>query len=195
MLAGLPAVAMAYIGEEVHPNDVGVTMGYYVGSGALGGMTGRLLTGTLVDYIPWRPALVIVGYFMMTLVKDIKWSDPGIGIPALLTILLMPFTYSITNGVGAGFLAYVILATIVYGVWLLSWPAFIVATPIMFASSIALRSEPSPESFVLVTWKIAASACAVPADANGAAATSAPPLKAATLRAFLALLDMSWNPF
>ncbi|MFM7718041.1 MAG: NCS2 family permease [Actinomycetota bacterium] len=58
------------------------------------------------------PALVVVGYFMMTLVKDIDWSDPGLGIPALLTILLMPFTYSITNGVGAGFLSYVVIAAL-----------------------------------------------------------------------------------
>jgi AGZA family xanthine/uracil permease-like MFS transporter len=58
------------------------------------------------------PALVIVGYFMMTLAKDIHWSDPGIGIPALLTITLMPFTFSITNGVGAGFLAYVVIAVL-----------------------------------------------------------------------------------
>jgi AGZA family xanthine/uracil permease-like MFS transporter len=58
------------------------------------------------------PVLVIVGYFMMTLVKDIQWSDPGIGIPALLTILMMPFTYSITNGVGAGFLSYVAIAVL-----------------------------------------------------------------------------------
>jgi AGZA family xanthine/uracil permease-like MFS transporter len=56
------------------------------------------------------PVLVIVGYFMMTIVKDIEWSDPGIGIPALLTIVVMPFTYSITNGVGAGFLAYTVIA-------------------------------------------------------------------------------------
>jgi adenine/guanine/hypoxanthine permease len=56
------------------------------------------------------PILVIVGYFMMTLVKDIDWGDPGIGIPALLTIVVMPFTYSITNGVGAGFLAYAVIA-------------------------------------------------------------------------------------
>jgi len=55
------------------------------------------------------PVLVIVGYFMMTLVRDIEWGDPGIGIPALLTITMMPFTYSITNGVGAGFIAYVVL--------------------------------------------------------------------------------------
>jgi AGZA family xanthine/uracil permease-like MFS transporter len=55
------------------------------------------------------PVLVIVGYFMMTLVKDIEWSDPGIGIPALLTMVVMPFTYSITNGVGAGFIAYTVI--------------------------------------------------------------------------------------
>ena len=58
------------------------------------------------------PILVIVGYFMMTIVRDIDWADPGIGIPALLTIVMMPFTYSITNGVGAGFLAYVVIAVL-----------------------------------------------------------------------------------
>jgi AGZA family xanthine/uracil permease-like MFS transporter len=58
------------------------------------------------------PALVIVGYFMMTLVKDIDWGDPGMGIPALLTIVMMPFTYSITNGVGAGFLSYAVIAVL-----------------------------------------------------------------------------------
>ena len=52
------------------------------------------------------PVLVIVGYFMMRSIGEIEWRDPAIGIPALLTIGLMPFTYSITNGVGAGFIAY-----------------------------------------------------------------------------------------
>ncbi|MDH5313378.1 MAG: NCS2 family permease [Actinomycetota bacterium] len=52
------------------------------------------------------PVLVIVGYFMMQSVGEIDWRDPSIGIPALLTIGLMPFTYSITNGIGAGFIAY-----------------------------------------------------------------------------------------
>jgi AGZA family xanthine/uracil permease-like MFS transporter len=56
------------------------------------------------------PVLVIVGYFMMTLVKDIQWSDAGIGIPVLLTMAVMPFTYSITNGVGAGFVSYTLIA-------------------------------------------------------------------------------------
>jgi AGZA family xanthine/uracil permease-like MFS transporter len=52
------------------------------------------------------PVLVVVGYFMMRAVVDIDWRDPAIGIPALLTIGMMPFTYSITNGVGAGFVSY-----------------------------------------------------------------------------------------
>jgi AGZA family xanthine/uracil permease-like MFS transporter len=58
------------------------------------------------------PVLVIVGYFMMTLVRDIEWSEPGIGIPALLTIGMMPFTFSITNGVGAGFVSYTVIAVL-----------------------------------------------------------------------------------
>ena len=55
------------------------------------------------------PVLVIVGYFMMAGVADIDWRDPGIGIPALLTMIVMPFTFSITNGVGAGFLSYTVI--------------------------------------------------------------------------------------
>ena len=58
------------------------------------------------------PVLVIVGYFMMTIVKDIEWSDPGMGIPVLLTMVMMPFTYIITNGVGAGFLSYAVIAVL-----------------------------------------------------------------------------------
>jgi AGZA family xanthine/uracil permease-like MFS transporter len=55
------------------------------------------------------PALIIVGYLMMKSVGDIAWRDPAIGIPALLTITLMPFTYSITNGVAAGFVSYTLI--------------------------------------------------------------------------------------
>jgi AGZA family xanthine/uracil permease-like MFS transporter len=55
------------------------------------------------------PVLVIVGYFMIQVIKDIDWRDPGAGIPILLTIIVMPFTFSITNGVGAGFLSYTVI--------------------------------------------------------------------------------------
>ncbi len=72
-----------------------------------------LLIAPLAGIVPkvgTAPVLIIVGYFMMTMVKDINWSDPGIGIPALLTIVVMPYTYSITNGVGAGFIAFTVIA-------------------------------------------------------------------------------------
>ena len=72
-----------------------------------------LFLSSLAGVIPpeaTAPVLILVGYFMMTIVKDINWGDPGIGIPALLTVGMMPFTFSITNGVGAGFIAYTVLA-------------------------------------------------------------------------------------
>jgi AGZA family xanthine/uracil permease-like MFS transporter len=55
------------------------------------------------------PALVIVGFLMLRTVRDIPWDDVEIAIPAFLTIVLMPFTYSITNGIGAGFVSYVFI--------------------------------------------------------------------------------------
>jgi AGZA family xanthine/uracil permease-like MFS transporter len=69
----------------------------------------------LVAVIPYEaatPALVIVGFLMMTQVKNIDWDDYGIAIPAFLTIILMPFTYNISVGIGAGFVSYVVIRLI-----------------------------------------------------------------------------------
>jgi AGZA family xanthine/uracil permease-like MFS transporter len=58
------------------------------------------------------PALVFVGFLMMSQVTKINWSELEEGLPAFLTMALMPFTYSITNGIGAGFVMYVFLKII-----------------------------------------------------------------------------------
>jgi adenine/guanine/hypoxanthine permease len=66
----------------------------------------------LVEVVPQEaaaPALVVVGFLLMRQVADIDWGDLEIAIPAFLTIVLMPFTFSITNGIGAGFIAYVLI--------------------------------------------------------------------------------------
>jgi AGZA family xanthine/uracil permease-like MFS transporter len=55
------------------------------------------------------PALVIVGFLMMQQVTGIDWRDMEVAIPAFLTIMLMPFTYNITVGMGAGFIAWVVI--------------------------------------------------------------------------------------
>jgi AGZA family xanthine/uracil permease-like MFS transporter len=50
-----------------------------------------------------------VGFLMMTQIKYIDWNDITIALPAFLTIILMPFTYSIAVGIGAGFITYTVL--------------------------------------------------------------------------------------
>jgi len=70
------------------------------------------LIAPIVGIVPSEaatPALVVVGFLMMLQIKNIDFSDFEIGIPAFLTIALMPFTYSITNGIGAGFVSYVVI--------------------------------------------------------------------------------------
>jgi YNFM family putative membrane transporter len=56
-LAGLPAVAMAYLNEEVHAGSVGASVGLYIGGNAIGGMLGRLLAGGVAEAAGWRMAL------------------------------------------------------------------------------------------------------------------------------------------
>lgn len=63
----------------------------------------------LVPYEAAAPALVVVGVLMLGAVTDIDFDDLAIAIPAFLTIVLMPFTYSIAVGIGAGLLSHVIL--------------------------------------------------------------------------------------
>ncbi|MET9646489.1 NCS2 family permease [Streptomyces syringium] len=93
-----------------------------VGEGARTGlanlMTGGLFLLALVftplaKIVPSQaatPALLVVGFLIMAAnVKEIDWSDFTIAIPAFLTIISMPFTYSITNGIGIGVLAFILL--------------------------------------------------------------------------------------
>ena len=95
-----------------------------VGEGARTGLasivTGALFLLTtflapLVAVIPYEaatPALVIVGFLMMSQIKDLDWADLGIAIPAFLTMILMPFTYSISVGIGAGFISHVLVRVV-----------------------------------------------------------------------------------
>jgi adenine/guanine/hypoxanthine permease len=69
----------------------------------------------LVQVVPSEaaaPALVIVGALMIAQIRHLVWDDMVLVIPAFLTIALMPFTYSITNGIGAGVITYVLLSAV-----------------------------------------------------------------------------------
>jgi adenine/guanine/hypoxanthine permease len=74
------------------------------------------LFSPLVQIVPSEaaaPVLVIVGAMMISQIRDLEWDDMSMVIPVFLTIALMPFTYSITNGIGAGVISFVVLRTAV----------------------------------------------------------------------------------
>ena len=56
------------------------------------------------------PVLVVVGALMMMQVGSIEWDKFHVALPAFLTIVVMPFTYSIANGIGVGFIAFTLMA-------------------------------------------------------------------------------------
>jgi AGZA family xanthine/uracil permease-like MFS transporter len=55
------------------------------------------------------PALILVGSMMLTTVTEIRWTEPLIAVPAFLTVILIPLTYSIANGLGFGIIAWAVL--------------------------------------------------------------------------------------
>ena len=113
--------AVAGVAGSISSNTSYIESASGVGEGARTGfasvVTGILFLLTtflapLVAVIPYEaatPALVIVGFLMMTQIKGIDWADYGIAIPAFLTIILMPFTYNISVGIGAGFVSHVVI--------------------------------------------------------------------------------------
>jgi AGZA family xanthine/uracil permease-like MFS transporter len=91
---------------------------------AAGGRTGvtAIVTGLLfvaalfvapvVGAIPTAataPALIVVGSLMISVVAEIQWDDPEIAIPAFLTMMTIPLTFSIANGLAFGFTAFTVL--------------------------------------------------------------------------------------
>lgn len=104
-------------------NQIFVESGTGIGEGARTGfasvVTGLLFIlamflSPLIYLVPFEavaPALVVVGFMMVTQVTNIDFSDWGAAIPAFLTFILMPFTYSIANGIGAGMIAYAVIRT------------------------------------------------------------------------------------
>ena len=117
LLVGSIAAAAGGLGS-VSSNTSYIESAAGVGEGARTGLasvvTGAaflltVLLAPLVKIIPSEaaaPVLFFVGFLMMSQVIHVDWEDPEDGIPAFLTMVLMPFTYSITVGIGAGFITY-----------------------------------------------------------------------------------------
>ncbi|MEH7377982.1 MULTISPECIES: MFS transporter [Bacillaceae] len=98
-LAGLPAVAMAYLGEEIEPKSLGMAMGLYISGNSIGGMGGRIISGILTDHFNWHVALAVIGMisliasliFWFILPKSTHFKPRKFEIKKLVTSLFVQF--------------------------------------------------------------------------------------------------------
>lgn len=75
-LAGVPAVAMAYVAEEVDAGAVGAAMGLYIAGSAIGGMAGRLVVSVVADFAGWRWSLAAVGIAGLAMAEAFRRLAP-----------------------------------------------------------------------------------------------------------------------
>ncbi|MGT2480884.1 MFS transporter [Methylobacterium oryzae CBMB20] len=76
--SGLPAVAMAYLAEEMDAQAIGLSMGLLVGGNALGGMSGRLISGIMADHVGWRVGLATIGVLALAAALAFwRWLPPA----------------------------------------------------------------------------------------------------------------------
>lgn len=130
-LSGVAAVAMSYLSEEIHPSVLAFSMGLYISGNSIGGMSGRLVSGVLTDYFPWRVAIGTIGILALiaaitfwrilpesrhfrpgslrpkTLLLNSKlhWRDAGLPLLFLQGFLLMGAFVTLFNYIGYRLLA------------------------------------------------------------------------------------------
>jgi len=98
-LSGLPAVAMAYLADEIAPESLGFAMGLYIAGSTLGGMTGRLTVGLVADHLNWRVGMATLGveglfgaaYFLYALPRERAFKGEPFRAKGLLRSLLHHF--------------------------------------------------------------------------------------------------------
>lgn len=76
-VSGVASVAMTYIGEEIAEKDVGFAMGLYISGTAIGGMSGRLIAGVLMDFISWQAATFVIGCINVLIALVFYWALPA----------------------------------------------------------------------------------------------------------------------
>lgn len=86
---------------------------------------------SMVPAIAIAPALILVGAMMMGGLSQLNWNDPTISVPAFLTIMTMPFTFSIANGISVGIISHVIIFTFVNRAREVNWIVFALAAALI----------------------------------------------------------------
>ncbi len=76
VFAGIPAIAMAYLGEEVDPSSLGVAMGLYISGNTVGGLSGRIIMGTMTDLFSWQIGMIVLGIISLIVCCYFVWALP-----------------------------------------------------------------------------------------------------------------------
>jgi len=77
VFAGVPAIAMAYLGEEVDPKSLGIAMGLYISGNSIGGLSGRIIMGTMTDFFNWKIGMVFTGLLSLLICLYFVWALPA----------------------------------------------------------------------------------------------------------------------
>jgi len=77
VFAGVPAIAMAYLGEEVDPKSLGVAMGLYISGNSIGGLSGRIIMGTMTDHFNWQVGMIFTGILSLVICLYFVWALPA----------------------------------------------------------------------------------------------------------------------
>lgn len=76
VFAGVPAIAMAYLGEEIDPSSLGVAMGLYISGNSIGGLAGRIIMGTMTDLHSWQMGMLVLGLLSLVISVYFIWALP-----------------------------------------------------------------------------------------------------------------------
>lgn len=77
VFAGIPAIAMAYLGEEMDPHSLGVAMGLYISGNSFGGLSGRIIMGTITDLFSWKIGMLFIGLLSVLISFYFVWALPA----------------------------------------------------------------------------------------------------------------------
>lgn len=77
VFAGVPAIAMAYLGEEVDPKSLGIAMGLYISGNSIGGLSGRVIMGIMNDLFNWRMGMIFTGLLSLLICLYFVWALPA----------------------------------------------------------------------------------------------------------------------
>ncbi|WP_318503316.1 MFS transporter [Bacillus sp. T3] len=75
--AGVPAIAMAYLGEEMDPKSIGIAMGLYISGNSFGGLAGRIIMGTMTDLFSWQIGMIFLGILSLLISIYFVWALPN----------------------------------------------------------------------------------------------------------------------